>query len=152
MPDLVDGVVLRAMARDDIRAVAAVEAACQYTPWRPQQFIECLESGYCCHVLERDGQVVAFQVLSAVLDESHLLNIAVAPAMQRRGLARALLLHGMEWARQQGATGLYLELRRSNSAARHLYEQLGFEEIGFRRDYYRAPAGREDAILMCCLL
>ena len=40
---------------------------------------------------------------------------------------------------------VFLEVRESNSAARSLYEKLGFQQTGRRKSYYANPI--EDAIL-----
>ncbi len=136
------------MCHADIPGVAAIEEVSQFTPWSAAQFGECLDSGYLCDVVLARGEIIAFQVLSAVLDEAHLLNLGVSPSWRRQGLARGMLTMALQRARQEGATSLYLEVRRSNTAAMRLYRALGFEETGFRRDYYRARQGREDAVLM----
>jgi [ribosomal protein S18]-alanine N-acetyltransferase len=41
---------------------------------------------------------------------------------------------------------MYLEVRESNTRARALYASRGFEEVGRRRRYYRAPV--EDALIL----
>ena len=43
---------------------------------------------------------------------------------------------------------LFLEVRGSNEAGLRLYEKWGFLEVGRRKGYYPAVAGREDAIVM----
>ena len=40
---------------------------------------------------------------------------------------------------------LFLEVRPSNVVAARLYESMGFNEVGVRKDYYPAPIGHEDA-------
>jgi ribosomal-protein-alanine N-acetyltransferase len=142
------GACLRAMTSVDLKAVLAIEEICQSTPWSPGNFRDCLHSGYQCQVAAVDGEPVAFMVLSSVLDETHLLNIAVAPAWQRRGLARWMLTEALTDAVSSGITVMYLEVRASNLHAQRLYQQLGFQEAGRRRHYYRAAEGREDAVLM----
>ena len=82
-----------------------------------------------------------------VLDELELLIIGVAKAWQRRGLGRKLLSNLIESARGTFVC-VHLEVRASNAPARALYDALGFEEVGRRRNYYRTESGREDAILM----
>ena len=153
MPDkafdgLPDGFSCRPMTVDDVSVVAGIEALCQLTPWSEQLFYECLHHDYYCDLVECGSTPVAFQIVSRVLDEAHLLNIAVSPAWRRRGIARALLHKAMNRARAEGAVALYLELRASNEDALKLYEALGFEQTGFRKDYYRTETGREDALLM----
>ncbi len=74
--------------------------------------------------------------------EAELLNVAVAPAWRRLGLAEQLirrffLFSPGDW---------FLEVRQSNAAAIQLYEKMGFSHIGRRPGYY-ADSG-EDAIVM----
>lgn len=140
------------MSSEDIDAVARIEAAVHPVPWSPQAFHDCLKAGYLCEAIVRDDQVVGYQVVSEVLDEAHLLNIAIAPAFQRRGLAWALLRHTVERCRSHGMTIFYLEVRESNAAALALYQHLGFVVTGRRKAYYRSPTGREDAVLMMKVL
>ncbi len=56
----------------------------------------------------------------------HLNDLFVAPGHRRAGIARALVLHCMAFARQDGAARLTLETQQDNGAARALYERLGF--------------------------
>jgi [ribosomal protein S18]-alanine N-acetyltransferase len=146
------GFQLRTMTDDDLPAVVAIENATQPTPWTEQVFRDCFNSHYDCRVIERDGDIAGFAVLSSVLDEVHLLNIAVAPALQRRGLAWAVIRELIADYRQRSMEFLYLEVRASNSAARALYERLGFQVTGERKNYYRTLNGRENAILMMLTL
>jgi len=136
------------MCAADVPQVAALEAQSQFTPWSEQVFLDCLRDDYLCRVVAADdGTLAAFVVISRVLDEAHLLNIAVAAGWQRRGIARALLA-GMMAALVPDSRYLFLEVRAGNAPARALYGQLGFSVTGVRRGYYRCASGREDAVLM----
>ena len=77
-----------------------------------------------------------------------LLNLSVAAAWQRRGLGRALLMYVFDLIKKNNIIVLFLEVRVSNTAARTLYANAGFREIGVRRGYYPAYVGREDAIVL----
>ena len=77
-----------------------------------------------------------------------LAPVAVHPDWQGRHLGRRLLRRLLAIARQRGADTAFLEVRRSNRTAIHLYQTEGFCETGLRRGYYPAAQGREDAILM----
>lgn len=127
---------LRPLTADDLPDVLAIEEVSQPTPWSPGNFQDCLKGGYRCQLLEVAGTPVGFMVLSSVLDETHLLNIAVAPAWQRQGLARWMLTQALGEAQAEGMTVLYLEVRASNHGARRLYQSLGFRENGRRKHYY----------------
>ena len=82
-------------------------------------------------------------------EETHLLNLTVAPAEQGRGHARHMLGEIVELCRERAAQQLWLEVRGSNSRARAVYQRFGFADIGIRRGYYPAAGAlREDAIVM----
>ncbi|MGM0633266.1 MAG: ribosomal protein S18-alanine N-acetyltransferase [Pseudomonadota bacterium] len=120
-------------------------------PWTRRIFQDCMRAGYECWVLEDLGIVAAHSVLSIAADESHLLTLCVNPDYRRRGLARRLLRHVLEQARQAGVRQCFLEVRPSNGDAQQLYYSEGFVRVGERRDYYptRTPQERrEDALIL----
>ena len=80
--------------------------------------------------------------------EAHVLNLAVHPQWNNRGLGRALLRRALDQAERLGAESVYLEVRPSNTPAVHLYRSQGFRRVGRRRDYYPTIDGREDAFVM----
>jgi len=143
-----DGARMRAMTSADLPAVLAIENASQPTPWSEGNFRDCLRGAYRCRVAAVDGEPVGFMILSSVLDERHLLNVAVASARQRRGLALWMLEDELDEARTASMSVMYLEVRAGNDGAQSLYRRLGFVENGRRKGYYRAGTGREDAVLM----
>jgi ribosomal-protein-alanine N-acetyltransferase len=79
-------------------------------------------------------------------DEAHLMNLAVAPRWQGRGLGAYLLLETLAAMQERGATSCTLEVRAGNVLAQALYRKLGFQIAGRRRRYYRNNG--EDALLM----
>jgi len=79
-------------------------------------------------------------------DELHINNIGVRPDFQRQGVGRALLCSALDNASARGARLAVLEVRAGNLAARAMYERVGFEVVGERRNYYRQPV--EDALVM----
>ena len=95
---------------------------------------------------ERWGGVRAYCVYRLIVDEMHILNVAVAPAWRRQGLARWILGFAMRKAAREGASRAFLEVRESNREALSLYEALGFVRVGARRGYYSEPL--EDAVLL----
>ena len=95
---------------------------------------------------EPAGAVIAYCACWVVFDELHINSFAVDPAWRRRGVARALLRRVLEESAAAGVRSATLEVRRSNEAARRLYEGSGFKIEGTRRDYYQEP--REDALIL----
>ena len=134
----------------DLDAVMAIEQSVYPFAWSCGNFIDSLAAGYSAVVLrDATGQPCAYCVAMPGVQEMHLLNLTVAPAWQRRGLARGLLDGLVADCRKAGAVWLWLEVRESNQRAREVYRRYGFEQVGWRRSYYPAAAGqREDACVM----
>ncbi|HSJ93748.1 MAG TPA: GNAT family N-acetyltransferase [Gaiellaceae bacterium] len=76
------------------------------------------------------------------------LGLMVAADWRRRGVGRALMLGAEEWARSAGVRKLELHVLPNNEAAISLYESLGYEREGVRRNHYRRGADLVDAVLM----
>jgi ribosomal-protein-alanine N-acetyltransferase len=142
--------LLRAMGVGDLDAVVAIERRAYAFPWTRGNFVDSLAAGYLAELLQGpDGDVVGYYLAMPAVDELHLLNLTVAPAWQRRGLARRLLDVLEQRCRERGLRAIWLEVRASNARARAVYARRGYVEAGQRRGYYPAgPAGREDAVLM----
>ncbi len=141
-------VAYRHMQAADLPVVAAMEKSLYAFPWSLGNFRDSLEAGYECWVASHQGAVVAYAVLMIALDEAHLLNIAVDGRWHNAGIGRAFLLHLIGVAREVGVQIVYLEVRPSNLAARHLYRDMGFQQIAIRPGYYPAVTGREDALFL----
>lgn len=138
----------RAMVDADLGAIMEVEVRAYSFPWTETIFRDCIRVGYRCRVLEIDGCVEAYGVMSIGGGEAHLLNLCVRPESQGRGLARSMLKHLLDLARSGGAHTIFLEVRPSNGRALKLYRLTEFCEIGVRRGYYPDHKGREDALVM----
>ncbi len=97
-------------------------------------------------IADNENRVTGFLIARADLDEWEIENVVVAPERRRAGIGSALVRELLHQAAMAKATSVLLEVRESNSAARRLYENIGFVEVGRRRDYYVQPA--EDALLL----
>lgn len=136
------------MTAAHLPAVAALEKTCfPADPWSEGLFRDALDNPNTAILLAEgeDGAVLGYAVLSTVLDEGNLDNIAVARPARRNGVADALLSALTGFGREHLAC-LMLEVRASNAPAIALYEKHGFAAAGRRKNYYDAPC--EDAILM----
>jgi [ribosomal protein S18]-alanine N-acetyltransferase len=116
---------VRDMRDIELPQVAQIEQAAYEFPWTIGNFRDSLASGYSALSAYWHGELVGYAIIMFALDEAHLLNIAVDPKFQSRGIGRRLLEHVMSLASARRAEILYLEVRPSNSAARQLYESIG---------------------------
>lgn len=143
-------VLWRPLSETDIEAVAALERAAHVAPWTEGNFRDALAAGYGMQVGVTHGKIVAYGVLLFAPGEAQLLNLTVAPEVQRLGIGRALLRRFLADARARGAAQCFLEVRVSNVAAVALYAAEGFLPVGRRLGYYPSADGgpREDALVM----
>jgi len=146
-----EGISPRIATDADLPALVAIEQAC--CNWNAAQVAEeLLRPTAIVLVAELDSQVAGWLVAWRVPpDELQILQVAVAPACRRRGVARALLT-AMVREHSGGVAVVLLEVRASNEGAIKLYEDIGFVSVGRRRRFY---SDGEDAILMnlnleCC--
>jgi len=86
-----------------------------------------------------------------VLDEVHIMQLAVAPMFRRQGLGSRLTRYILEKKRCESMRHVYSEVRVSKAAAQSLYSRLGFQMSGRRKNYYTshtAECSGEDALMM----
>jgi len=133
--------------------VLEVEAQAYEFPWTRGNFTDSLASGYAVQLLCAGEHLLGYYVAMRGVEETHLLNLTVAPAFQRQGWARLLLDALVLWSRAQAAHWLWLEVRASNQRAQDIYLTHGFHRVGERKRYYPAEHGqREDAVVMSLAL
>jgi len=143
--------LIRPAGLADVTAMWAIEKVSFPTPWSRWSFLAELGQRN-SHTLvagpasPHPWQTWGYLIFWVVLDEMHILNLAVAPDQRRRGIARRLLAEGLAQARELGARIAWLEVRPSNAAARALYAAFGFQEVGRRPHYYDDT--QEDALLL----
>jgi [ribosomal protein S18]-alanine N-acetyltransferase len=141
--------IARVTTIEQIEEVLAIEDASFTNPWTRAMYLSELENtgvSYCFVAKAASGPAIGFCSFWRVVDELHVNNIAIMPDFRRQGIATALLTHVLELGRDLGATRATLEVRRSNDAARLLYERFGFTIAGVRPAYYTKPV--EDALVL----
>ena len=143
---------LRAMTQADLDVIWNIERRVHAYPWTLGNFHDALVSKNICLVYEDGGQMMGYAVMMLAVDEVQLLNISIDAPYQRQGLGMRLLRELQTQMRGLKMQRMLLEVRSTNIAARGLYEAAGFVKIGLRRGYYAGTQGREDAMVMECLL
>jgi ribosomal-protein-alanine N-acetyltransferase len=143
-------IVIRPMTEEDLPSVLAIESASFSTPWSRSMFLNELKANPYSNLFTAcegpGGIVVGYVCFWVLLDELYLLNLAVLPAIRRRGLGKELTRFALRFGWEKGARKATLEVRAGNRPAIRLYEKMGFKAAGIRPGYYHEP--REDALVM----
>ena len=141
-------VELRRLEARDLDVVEAIERESYPTPWSRSMFDAELRksSSLALGAFTEDDELVGYAFVSRYVDAWHVMNVAVADAYRRRGVASTLLARLFDVTAADPRRGYTLEVRVTNTGAIRLYERLGFEARGVRRGYY--TDNREDALIM----
>ena len=132
------------MNESHVAAVAALEKQFFSEPWDEASVRSELTNKLALWLVAvEDGELAGYVGSQTVLQEADMMNIAVAEGFRRRGIARNLV---EELIRQLDAYQLTLEVRVSNAPAIAVYESMGFQQVGLRKNYYRKP--KEDALIL----
>lgn len=138
---------IRRAAQGDAAELGLIERRCFTDPWSVHGIAETIQHETSICLVAESGPLIAGYLMARISgEEGEILNLAVLPEHRRQGVARALLLAGIEEFRTNGVREAYLEVRESNRAALALYAEQGFRPVGMRPHYYRNPP--EDALVL----
>jgi len=121
---------IRTLVEDDLDRVIEIEQLAYDHPWTIGIFRDCLRVGYICQILEQDGEIHGYSVMSDAVGEAHILNICIRQESQRSGLGRLLVENMLTMARRMTNEIILLEVRPSNKVAIALYHDMGFSRSG----------------------
>ena len=149
-------VKIRRGQRSDLDAVMALERGVEEAPhWNEEDYRsavreECAAVHRLLVIAEYAGELVGFAV-GKVIDvgsdsTTELESVVVQRRARRMGVGKALCEGVIAWGREEGAVDVELEVRSRNVPARAFYQNLGFIEVGVRKNYYSTPP--DDAVLM----
>ena len=137
-------VFIRQALASDLPAIVQLDALSNPHPWGASLVADALQTrrnwvieSVNVSANSSTDNVSGWLTASVVFDQSELELIVIDSAVRRQGLARKLMMVWLEAAAQQGACELLLEVRESNLGAISLYESLGFELVGRRKNYYQ---------------
>lgn len=139
---------IRLMAEEDVESVSNIEMQLFSKPWTKQDFLNSMSDRHNIYLVAENDQceVVGYCGIWGVLDEGQITNVAVRPEEQGIGIGYKMLQELISIGRNEGLSQFTLEVRVSNEKAIRLYQKLGFEEEGIRKEFYDKPV--EDAIIM----
>jgi len=144
--------LFRQMDLEDLETVKSIDKLAFPNPWPENAFQYELEKNTNARLWVgefQDGEkstIVALAVIWIILDEAHIGTIAIHPAYQNRGCGQQFLAFICRQLISENITRIFLEVRKSNDVAIHLYQKFGFTIDGERKHYYRD--NNETAILM----
>jgi [ribosomal protein S18]-alanine N-acetyltransferase len=90
--------------------------------------------------------ITGFVGMWIMVDEAHIINIAVRAVCRGQGIGELLLISSIDMAARLKSTVVTLEVRVSNAIAQKLYTKYGFNQVGLRKKYY--TDNNEDAFIM----
>lgn len=136
------------MTSKHIDDVCEIENECFSLPWSKTSFQnEINKNKHALYfVAIKKCQVVGYVGMWHIVNEGHMTNIAVKKQFRNQGIATKLINHLFEIGKSYNMIGITLEVRVSNLSAKKLYEKLGFNLEGIRKEYY--DDNREDAFIM----
>lgn len=139
-------VIIRAMEPKDAWEAARLDQEIFTQPWSKQGFLNALTGRNLFLAAEKDSGLAGYCGMYCAADEGEIVNVAVKKDARQEGIGEAMLRTLLQQAENAGIRTVLLEVRVSNQAAIRLYEKLGFEICGLRKNFYELP--REDGYLM----
>ena len=135
------------LCREDLDQVSEIETECFSIPWSKKALEEVLDNPRAFYITAKEeGNVIGYCGAYVILDEGDINQVAVTSPYRGRGVGRKMMHALLERLEQAGAKAVTLEVRAGNRPAIALYESLGFQTEGIRRNFYDKPV--EDALIM----
>ncbi len=146
--------IVRPALESDFPSIVRLDALSNPHPWGESLIADALQSRKnwviesAEPVLDTEpSHILAWLTASQTFDQSELELILVDVAVRRQGLAKKLMVAWLESFSKGDVSEYLLEVRESNLGAIGLYESLGFELVGRRKNYYKTEQGHEAACL-----
>lgn len=140
-------ITVRQINDSEIDAVHKIEQESFSQPWTKQMMLDANNAEKSVILAAKEDNVIlGYATAHYVLDEGYLDNLAVKAGCMSNGVGTKIMQSLIDWCKEHSLAFLTLEVRQSNTAARHLYEKMGMKQVGYRKNFYSKP--QEDAVLM----
>ena len=138
---------VRLLEAADLEPILRIEQRAMANPWNEGQLRAEQSAGNGMAWAAESGKTLCgYAFFRTCAPECELLHLAVAPERRRQGVGAELLRQALAHFAGTHFAACFLEVRASNQAARRLYEQFRFVQVGQRKNYYNQPV--EDALLL----
>lgn len=97
---------------------------------------------------ELENEIVGFAGMKVVIDQSDIMNIVTKKAYRNQGIGNILLKNLILLSKNLQLSSISLEVNEENKAAIYLYKKFGFQQTGFRKNYYQNKNGRIMTLLL----
>lgn len=141
-------IIFSKMQIEDLDKIIKIENDCFSTPWTKEGFEEAIGRSYCCFITAKtkNGEIAGYCGMYQSDTEADITNVAVDKNFRRMGIAKKMVAELMRLGNLAGVKDFTLEVRVGNEPAINLYNKLGFQTVGIRKNFYRNPV--EDANIM----
>ena len=140
-------VTIRPMTEEDLLQVETIEQESFSLPWSFDAFKSTLDREDTLYLVAvEEDVIVGYCGMYISFDEGEIPNVAVKKEFRSRGVGEVMMNELLSRAGERGVCSAFLEVRKSNEAAKRLYEKLGFQVAGIRKNFYEFP--KEDAVIM----
>ncbi len=139
--------MIRLSDQKDLQSIVQISQKSFSKPWPGHEYLKIANyQDYAIYVYEKKA-ILAYAIFYFPYggEDIELLEIAVDPTYRNQKIARQFLATVLKDFKSKNYLNLFLEVHQKNQIAIHVYEQLGFEIIGIRKNYY---AYQEDAYVM----
>lgn len=138
---------IKPLTEEYVDQVCVLEEEAFSMPWHRESFLEMILNKDACYLVGlMEEEVVASCGLRNIVGDGEITNVVTKSSARGRGIGEQMLLKLLEEGTAMGVEAFTLEVRKSNDAAIHLYEKLGFVTEGVRKNFYEDPT--EDALIM----
>ncbi len=142
-----NSIKIEQISKNDASSVAKIEKECFSTPFSEDDILDYIDNPiWHFFVAKIDESIVGYISFTKIIDECQIVNVATSPSARKMGVGKALIERLLSYAKENGCTKLFLEVRESNLPAISLYKKFGFLPVGISKNHYTQP--KENAVLM----
>lgn len=140
-------VQIRWLIRRDMDEVLNIEKEVAEVPWREEEFLASMRQRNCIGmVAEHDQKIVGFMIYELHKSRLRILNFAVSPHQQRKGVGTQMIQRLVDKLSQQRRREIAIELRETNLAAQFFFKDQNFKAVQVARGHFSDT--EEDAYIM----